>query len=207
MPVHAGRRDLNRKRTQHALASAALRLVAEHSFDHVTVEMIADAAEVSPRTFSNYFAGKEHAILWMDPEPASHFAAAFAAQPDELPLLATLRAVLVMVAGSIAEQTETTELRMKIVQAEPRLLPAFHARFALVEDTVTACIAQRLDVDAEHDRRPRLLAGLLGNIVRSSLEHCRSHDPLAHLPDVVAEGFDLLIATITCEDTHHARSL
>ncbi|WP_181773744.1 TetR/AcrR family transcriptional regulator [Amycolatopsis pittospori] len=54
--------------TRHSLHEAALRLAMEHGLDGVTVEDIADAAGVSRRTFSNYFANKEDAILYADRE-------------------------------------------------------------------------------------------------------------------------------------------
>ncbi|WP_083609307.1 TetR family transcriptional regulator [Nocardiopsis sp. TSRI0078] len=41
-----------------------MRLTVEHGFDQVTVEAIAEAANISRRTFSNYFACKGDAVLY-----------------------------------------------------------------------------------------------------------------------------------------------
>ena len=41
-----------------------MRLTVERGFDQVTVEAIAEAANISRRTFSNYFACKEEALLY-----------------------------------------------------------------------------------------------------------------------------------------------
>ena len=66
--VHGGRRDRKKQATRRALRNAALQLVAERGFAHVTVEDIAEAADVATRTFFNYFPSKESAVIGADPE-------------------------------------------------------------------------------------------------------------------------------------------
>jgi AcrR family transcriptional regulator len=59
----AGLRERKKTATRQALHESAVRLAVERGVDNVTIEAIADAAEASRRTFSNYFAGKEQALL------------------------------------------------------------------------------------------------------------------------------------------------
>ena len=68
MPQPPGRRERKKRETRAALTAAALRLALEKGPDNVTVEEIAEAADVSVRTFFNYFPHKEHAILGRNPE-------------------------------------------------------------------------------------------------------------------------------------------
>jgi len=57
-----GLRERKKASTRHALSEAAVRLCREHGYAEVTVADIADAAGVSRRTFSNYFAGKAECV-------------------------------------------------------------------------------------------------------------------------------------------------
>ncbi len=59
-------RERKKQQTRQALHDAALTLVSAHGLDGVTVEQICADADVSPRTFFNYFTSKAHAALGLD---------------------------------------------------------------------------------------------------------------------------------------------
>ncbi|MFJ8961664.1 TetR/AcrR family transcriptional regulator [Lentzea sp. NPDC102401] len=86
------RREHKKAETRRSLAGAALRLAMEHGLDGVTVEDIADAAGVSRRTFSNYFASKEEAVLDSDRERFRALVSLVEARPEHEGAWQALRA-------------------------------------------------------------------------------------------------------------------
>jgi AcrR family transcriptional regulator len=67
-------RERRRLSTGREITRVALELVAEHGLGQVTVEDIAKAAGVSPRTFFNYFTSKKSAVIpGPQPLPAEIF--------------------------------------------------------------------------------------------------------------------------------------
>ncbi len=75
-------RERKKQQTRQALHVAALTLVSEHGLDGVTVEQICADADVSPRTFFNYFTSKAHAALGLDTVEVPAWAASRFAEAD-----------------------------------------------------------------------------------------------------------------------------
>ncbi|MFI7672922.1 TetR/AcrR family transcriptional regulator [Actinophytocola sp. NPDC049390] len=80
--------------TRQSLHEAALRLAMERGLDGVTVEDIADEVGVSRRTFSNYFANKEDAVLHADRERTRNLVALVDGRPADEPPWQALRAAV-----------------------------------------------------------------------------------------------------------------
>ncbi|MEJ1229402.1 MAG: TetR/AcrR family transcriptional regulator [Galbitalea sp.] len=58
-----GLRERKRAETRERLETAAVTIAARDGLEHATVDAICQAADVSPRTFFNYFDSKEDAIV------------------------------------------------------------------------------------------------------------------------------------------------
>ncbi|HWD85673.1 MAG TPA: TetR family transcriptional regulator [Solirubrobacteraceae bacterium] len=186
----AGRRERKKAATRRALQEAALRLVAERGFDHVTVEDIADAADVSKRTFFNYFASKEQAVLGRDPATPESIRRALAERPAEEPPLRALEAVLTELAGQYAGSRADWVVRRQMIRSEPRLLAASVAAWTDLERILVEATSERLSLDPERDLYPALLVSASIGAVRVATLRWRTGE--GGLGELVAEAFSAL---------------
>jgi AcrR family transcriptional regulator len=100
----ASLRERKKLATRRSLRRIALDLVAERGFANVTVDDIAAAADVSPRTFFNYFPSKEAALFGTDPDRAAALRDRVAHQAPGEPVLDALRTVMASEAEEVAEE-------------------------------------------------------------------------------------------------------
>ena len=95
-------RERNKVRRREQITEAALRLFAERGFEGVTIDEIADAADVSRRTFFRYFARKEDVILAWKQQMADELRAALAERPEQEQPLDVVHRALATVPACIA---------------------------------------------------------------------------------------------------------
>ena len=101
-----GLRDRKKLATRARIHREAVGLALAHGVERVTVEGIATAAEVSPRTFFNYFPTKEDAFVGVDPATADRLAHALLSRPDDESALTAVRHVLVDHLAALEADTE-----------------------------------------------------------------------------------------------------
>jgi AcrR family transcriptional regulator len=189
-----GLRERKKAATRRALQQAALRLVAERGLDKVTVEEIAAAADVAPRTFFNYFSTKEEALLGRDPDKQAAFVAALAARPPQESPLTAMHAVLVGQADDMASRAQDWQLRMRLVHDYPQLLPSHLAAFAEGERAMAEAVAARTGISREQSIYPDLLAATAISAMRTAMARWRTTDGSGPLADHIDEAFRLLSA-------------
>jgi AcrR family transcriptional regulator len=116
-----GLRERKKAKTRRALEDAALALFADHGFEGTTVEQIADACDVSPRTFFRYFATKEEALFGDSVEKVAGLLAVLEARPAGEPPLRSMRAAALWMSENKALDRDRMVARNKIVADTPSL--------------------------------------------------------------------------------------
>ena len=172
----ASLRERKKLATRRALRRVALDLVAERGFAHVTVEDIAEAADVSPRTFFNYFPSKEAALFGADPDRAEALRDSLVHQAPGESALAVLRLVLTEEARAVAEELVALGgdpaswlRRLKAAHVDPHLRAAQAAHMAMVERVIAEALAERLRTDCNRDPYPVLLATVATGVIRATM--------------------------------------
>ncbi|MEU6273055.1 helix-turn-helix domain-containing protein [Streptomyces populi] len=161
-----GLRERKKQATHEALREAALRLAVERGPDQVRVEDIAEAAGVSPRTYNNYFASREQAIVAaVTAGREARIAAAVAARPTGMRLA---DAVTEAVVEQYTNTGEREQRALLLITTRTALREAFLDTTADIEPPLTAMIAERLGDVGAH--AARVLAASVAAAVRIALE-------------------------------------
>jgi AcrR family transcriptional regulator len=167
-----GLRERKKRRTHDALLRAALELFTTQGYEATTVDEIAEAVDVSQRTFFRYFAGKEEAALAVMNLTQEHFLAAVRARPaDEAPLEAMRNAVLEGwdAIGEAVEQVVPVDLFLRaygMVESTPALLAAHLRRADDVAREMERIVAEREGLDVDTDARPRVAVAVFSGVMR-----------------------------------------
>ncbi|WP_405816270.1 TetR family transcriptional regulator [Streptomyces sp. NBC_01390] len=167
-----GLRELKKQRTRDALVRAALTLFTSKGYEHTTVDEIAEAVEVSQRTFFRYFAGKEDAAFAVHRIAEARFIQAVRERPPHEAPLEALRQAVLEGWPTIHEAVESVvpaELQMRmyhLIESTPMLLAAHMRRSAETEEAVARLIAEREGVDVDGDLRPRVVVALFSGLMR-----------------------------------------
>lgn len=164
-----GRRERKKQATRVALGEAALRLSLRHGVENVTVEQIADEADIALRTFFNYFSSKEEAVMATLSAAAQELIAQFRARPrTETVLRAFREAVLTVMSQS--DVTSRDFIRaFQLIRSTPTLVPQQLAVLAAQEKALAEAIAEHTGQPAE-DVYPRLCAAAALTALRVVLD-------------------------------------
>jgi AcrR family transcriptional regulator len=164
-------RERKKQRTRATLIDAAVELCERQGFERTTVDQIAAIADVSPRTFSRYFATKDAIALALIDDGINQAAVELARQPTDIGHFEALRrSYIAMYSGTkTAPPGGLSADRMmctaRIVMSSGALR---HAAIEYRHHAVNIELAKRMGVDLD-DRKLKLVAAMWASLIMTAL--------------------------------------
>lgn len=189
-----GLREAKKARTRASLALAALELAADVGLQATTVEEIAARADVSPRTFFNYFDSKDEAVVHLGTDRLRRLVMSLfsgEAGRDANPVLHIRDAMLDFLGDAEPDAAAQDELLRTALERDASLFAALHTSMATLGAEAEAAITARYDADRDRDLARVGLSVAMGltQTAMLALRDGRIETPIdAH----VARYFDLL---------------
>lgn len=174
-PSTPGIRDRKRTETRTRIESAATFLVLRDGVEATTIEAISARADISPRTFFNYFENKDSAILGLqqievtDEMLAEHVSAAAANG-----VVPTVVRLILTVIGSPSGTASLHRDRLEIMRLYPEVVSSqfarLNARATRLSKTVEEILAAHPDFGTDPDlpARAQVVLALCGSAVRGA---------------------------------------
>ncbi len=200
----AGLREVKKQETRQHISDQATRLFLQQGFDATTIAEIADAARVSKKTVTNYFARKEDMALdHQDAFVATLASAVTARHPGESALGALRRAFTDALATHDPVTGFTGPDFARMIADSPTLTICVRGLHDRREEALAEALSQTEDMPSD-DITIRTAAGLLGTVHRILFQQIQ-YLTLAGRPDEEIEAivasdatraFDLLEPSI-----------
>ncbi|WP_025274685.1 TetR family transcriptional regulator [Haloglycomyces albus] len=190
MPYRSGLRERKKHETRAALASAALSIAQTEGLRAATPERIAEDAGVSARTFHNYFANRDAAVIHDYVEGAEHFIDIFQHRQEREPVWTALCEAFIQVVEDRGVTDDQMRRKEQLIRSYPELLSSLAAQYDSLRDRLSAAIADATGFDSR-SAETTLVAGSAIVAFRAGQERWYAQ-PESRLPDQVRRSFAML---------------
>ena len=191
-----GLRERKKLRTKASIQKEAMRLFLEKGFEETTIEDIAEAVDISPSTFFNYFRSKEDVVFQDELDPL--IIKAFDAQPREVHPIRRLRIAMRTVFTHLTpEQENMIKQRTHLFISTPELRGAMLSQFADLVDQIAELLAAHVGKNASDFAVRNIAGAVLGVLLASMLVLTR--DPKADMMKIADSALEHLEAGLPLE--------
>jgi AcrR family transcriptional regulator len=183
-------RERKRTKTRLMIQAEAFGLFAQKGYENTTVDDIAYAAAISPRTFFRYFPTKEDVVIWDEYDPIAPDLVE--ARPDDEPLAETLRAITrEAIGGLYRRDPEQLLMRTRLLTSVPELRARMLAQQGSGADMLAALLAQKRGLPRD-ELAARVLAAAFGAAIITAIDAWQTDDGKSDLLKLVDRAIDAL---------------
>lgn len=187
----AGLRERKRVLTMRRVQSVALDLYDQHGYGRVTIEEIADRADVSPSSVYRHFGTKEGILLW-NPDHEGDAPDDLVTVEDGESLLTELRRIARReLLTESADSRDVRHRRLQYVFEEPALRSSMGPRLESATSLFAEILARRTGRDVT-DLDVQVTAGATTGALFSALRWWHANRPSTDLSVVLDETLDAL---------------
>jgi len=196
--IETGLRERKRRQTRAALSLAAIRLCVQRGWEDVTVDDIAADANVSPRTFRNYFSTKAEAVAAGHRERMLRIAEGLRARPASEPLW-------VAITNSVAAQFEPPARksealrdakrwleRIRFILTEPAIQGEVLKTSAAAQVQLAEVIADRVGARRGKDLYPQMASAVVAAVVATVVDRWLRDGPSGSIVPLLRKAFELV---------------
>lgn len=168
-----GLRERKKLAAMRRIQEVAVDLFDERGFEAVTIEQIADAAEVSPSSVYRYFGTKEQLVLWdeLDVRLFDSVEAELASHP---PVEAMRRALSGAMTQLFDRDDDLAKRKTRYALEEPALRPALLEQTDEFTQRVAEALA-RASGQAADELEPQVIAATLIGAMMTAARHWHTH--------------------------------
>lgn len=191
MASEEGLRERKKRQTAQRIEAAALDLFERDGFEATTVEAIAAAADISPRTFFHYFATKDDVVLADYADRLARVTDVLREQPSGTSPWRALTTSFRAVAADYEHERMTLLRRFRIMASTESVFARSLQLQAGWEDAVTSVLDSHVG-GAGRQHPTRLLATSAVAAMRAAMHDWIAGGAADSLPDLVQQYFDHL---------------
>ena len=178
-------RERKRLQAMKRVQREAVARFTERGFDAVTVDEIADAAEVSPMSVYRWFGNKEALVVWDEYDPPILTAVA-----GRLPGKGALTAVhdaVVGLLGDVYDRERGISLqRAQLIYREPALMAAADRNGRMLRSALVELFVDRAGMTRHH---ATVAAAVAGTLLEVAIDVWQRDDGRRPLADLLTETF------------------
>ncbi|MEV2271714.1 TetR/AcrR family transcriptional regulator [Nonomuraea africana] len=190
-----GLRERKKRRTRQALVDAAVGLFEEKGYEHVTVAEIAEAAEVSTRTFFLHFQAKED-VLFANADVRIDLALRAVAErsaeerfPDVL-----VRAMEQMIGNSWDSDLTSglAALRVRLSASAPALQARMLQRYVAAQTELAQALHRAYPEELDPVTAAALVGAMVGAVSAATLASLQRGDQPEDVRDAMRQAMELV---------------